>query len=360
MQSSPLHVQAETTFSAFFPQDPLALLQPLGQGLINDTWLAQSRSGGLYVLQRLNIHVFPQAQQVQENWVRVVEHIHSSWAAEGATELCLFQVQRTATGASSVCDSQNSVWRLFSYIQGTSALTAVDQSPQAEALGACLGRFHRVLADLSPHSLTPPGRVIHDLPLHLAQYDALRAAAPQPEDAFCARQIQEGRAALQPFQEAQDQGKFRQQVIHGDPKVGNFLFAKDKKRVISLIDWDTVRWGPLLHDLGDALRSCCNPQGEEAQELIFQRPLFAAWLRGYLSQAADLLGPEEKRWLIESVHYISFELGLRFYKDYLAGNPYFKVQYPQQNLHRARGQFALARSIATQYSELSALLKAAT
>ena len=359
MPPSSLVTQAEAAFAAFFPQDTLIQLEALGQGLINDTWLAHSQSGGVYVLQRLNTTVFPQTQQVQENWVKTVDYLHTCLAAEGETGLRLFQVYRTGSRASCVQDAQNCWWRLFSYIKDSTALSSVETSQQAEALGASLGRFHRLLAGFNPQSLARPGREIHNLAVHLVEYDALRPTAQVPEDAFCAAQIQEGRVALQPFQDAQNQGRFRQQVIHGDPKVSNFLFAKDKKKVISLIDWDTVRCGPLLHDLGDALRSCCNPQGEEAQELVFQGQLFEAWLRGYRSQAAALLGPEEDRWLIDSVQYISFELGLRFYKDYLAGNPYFKVYFPQQNLQRARGQFTLAASIAKQSPELSALLKAA-
>ncbi|MCW5198724.1 aminoglycoside phosphotransferase family protein, partial [Desulfobulbus sp. F3] len=87
-------------------------------------------------------------------------------------------------------------------------------------------------------------------------------------------------------------------------------------------------------------------------EIVFNQDMFAAVLAGYLSQAADLLTPKDRRLLVDSARLISLELGLRFYSDYLSGSRYFKADYPEQNLFRARVQFALVRSIENQYSEL--------
>ncbi|MCI5220720.1 MAG: hypothetical protein D3914_16395 [Candidatus Electrothrix sp. LOE2] len=80
-------------------------------------------------------------------------------------------------------------------------------------------------------------------------------------------------------------------------------------------------------------------------------------MNGYLTTAADLLTAEDKRLLVNSVWLISFELGLRFYSDYLVNNCYFKVTYPEQNLFRARIQFALAHSIEQQYDRLCAMIQ---
>jgi hypothetical protein len=89
-------------------------------------------------------------------------------------------------------------------------------------------------------------------------------------------------------------------------------------------------------------------------DITSDRKLFAAVLDGYLSRAADLLSSEDRQLIIDSTRLISFELGLRFYSDYLSGNSYFKVEYPEQNLFRAGAQFALVRSIESQYSDLVA------
>ena len=38
---------------------------------------------------------------------------------------------------------------------------------------------------------------------------------------------------------------------------------------------------------------------------------------------------------------ITLETGLRFLADYLDGDTYFRIHYPEQNLDRARNQFRL-------------------
>ena len=148
-------------------------------------------------------------------------------------------------------------------------------------------------------------------------------------------------------------------VIHGDPKVANFLFDEAGERIISLFDLDTVKPGLLLHDLGDALRSCCNLAGEtpaDPEDARFDPGLFAAWLQGYSAEARDLLSASDLEFLVNAVALISFELGLRFYADYLEGDRYFKVASADQNLQRALTQFQLVRSIETQHDELSTLI----
>jgi hypothetical protein len=54
---------------------------------------------------------------------------------------------------------------------------------------------------------------------------------------------------------------------------------------------------------------------------------------------------------------LGFELGLRFFTDYLAGNVYFKVQYPEHNLARALVQFALTQSIEAQAQPIQAMIQ---
>ena len=51
---------------------------------------------------------------------------------------------------------------------------------------------------------------------------------------------------------------------------------------------------------------------------------------------------------LNAIALIAFELGLRFFTDYLAGNVYFKVNYPEHNLMRALVQFQLTASIEFQ------------
>jgi hypothetical protein len=61
--------------------------------------------------------------------------------------------------------------------------------------------------------------------------------------------------------------------------------------------------------------------------------------------------------LYAAIQLIPFELGLRFYTDYLEGNRYFKVTQPEQNLQRAASQFQLCESIMAQESAIKILIK---
>ena len=128
-----------------------------------------------------------------------------------------------------------------------------------------------------------------------------------------------------------------------------------------IVDLDTVKPGLIHYDFGDCLRSCCNTLGEEVrkpEDVVFNQELCAAMLDGYFPHAGALLTDTDKCLIVDSIRLISFELGLRFYSDYLGGNRYFKVEKPGQNLFRARVQFALVRSIESKYSELMKICSA--
>ena len=115
------------------------------------------------------------------------------------------------------------------------------------------------------------------------------------------------------------------------------------------------------YDFGDCVRSACNPAGEEAtdlSEVFVDVDSFAALVKGYLKQARSFLTEWDQKYLYDSVRLIAFELGLRFFTDYLAGDVYFKTNYKGQNLNRARVQMKLCESIETRESILRRVLDA--
>ena len=113
-------------------------------------------------------------------------------------------------------------------------------------------------------------------------------------------------------------------------------------------------------DLGDCLRSGCNPLGEETTDLArvrFDLSFCRAILRGYLSQAREFLTPGDYDCMYDAIRLIAFELGLRFFTDYLAGDFYFKASRPRHNLERALIQFRLTDSIAAQEKAIRTIIK---
>jgi len=70
-----------------------------------------------------------------------------------------------------------------------------------------------------------------------------------------------------------------------------------------------------------------------------------------------VLTREEIAHLPEAGLLITFETGLRFLTDHLAGDTYFKIHRPGHNLDRCRTQFALVARLEEQLPDLRAVLK---
>ena len=51
---------------------------------------------------------------------------------------------------------------------------------------------------------------------------------------------------------------------------------------------------------------------------------------------------------------MTYECGIRFLTDYLDGDVYFKIAYPDHNLVRARNQFKLVYEIEQHLDEMNA------
>jgi Ser/Thr protein kinase RdoA (MazF antagonist) len=138
------------------------------------------------------------------------------------------------------------------------------------------------------------------------------------------------------------------------------LLDRHTGEAVALIDLDTVKPGLVHYDIGDCLRSCCNPLGEETDAIDavhFDLNLAEAVLEGYLGVAGRFLTEAELRYIPDAAQLISFELGLRFFSDYLQGNTYFKANHPDHNLQRALVQFQLTASIESQMPALRHLVE---
>ena len=344
----------------FLAADDIVRIAPFGDGNVNDTYCVTLASGEQRILQRINPAVFPDPMAVIGNMLVVTEHLRRFPPRDPGRETT-FRTPLLYPGRSGYAfrDRDGSAWRMMELITGARTCRTITSPGQARETGRMLGLFHSQLRTLDPQSLvdTLPG--FHDTNSYLHRYDRVRSEPrrhiPEP-DRFCDLAVEKGRDRVNLLTERRD--RLSHGIIHGDPKMDNFLFDQSCETIVSLIDLDTVRPGLLLHDLGDALRSCCNRAGEAPDkpgDAGFDPGLYAAWLEGYLSTAGGLLTDEDKKSVVDGAMLITFELGLRFYTDYLAGNRYFKVSYPEQNLRRARTQFHLAESIDRQRDRLAAV-----
>lgn len=325
-------------------------LAPLGKGHINDTYLVNTNTKP-FVLQKINQHVFPQPAKIMENLVKLTTHIQT--IPDNFKKLTLPSLILTDQGNKPFfCDEQNDYWRALSYLENTESLETLNNLADAEEVGKALGLFHRMTVAIDPVEMhdTLPG--FHICPDYLAQYRQIQTTTRLPEDNFCAGFIAKYQSITQDLEVAKAEGKIQIRIIHGDPKLNNFLFDTSSKQIVSLIDLDTVKPGLIHYDLGDCIRSCSHNLDNDT----FMIQVCQTLLSNYLDVMRDYLTEQDYHFIYPTIRLMPFELGLRFYTDYLAGNRYFKVDNPNENLSRASAQFRLCENIIRREDEISQLI----
>lgn len=360
---SPGPQQLRQIASAFAGAHGVQSVSPLGNGNINSTYLVARKEAEPFVLQRLNTAVFHQPQRVMHNLLAVSQHVEGRLQEEGAGERWVLpRVLRSGSGEPWLEDGDQ-FWRAISFVPATTSLDALATPGQAREVGYGLGRFHDLVHDLPCEQLVDTLEGFHITPGYLAQYEAICAAPssrPSEQEAWAHRFVAQRAPWAGVLEQAKASGELPLRPVHGDPKVNNVLLDASSGRAVALVDLDTVKPGLVHYDIGDCLRSGCNPLGEETPALdaiTFDLTLCEALLEGYGAVAHRFLGPADHRYLYDAIRLLSFELGLRFFTDHLAGNVYFHTQRPGQNLDRALVQFRLTESIEAQERDIRGLLK---
>jgi Ser/Thr protein kinase RdoA (MazF antagonist) len=352
----------------FQSADAIADIQEFGQGNINSTFLVTLAKGRdqHFILQRLNTQVFPKPQLVMQNIRTYSEHVCQRLCETTGNCPRRWEVPRvllTTTGQDHWVSPEGDFWRAISYIESAQSLEAITDLHQAQEVGYALGMFHDLISDLPAHQLADTLVGFHITPRYLQQYEQLQETQvphSTPEVKYCVQFICDRQRHADVLEKAKAKGDLKLRLIHGDPKINNILIDPDTQEAVSVIDLDTVKPGLIHYDIGDCLRSGCNPLGEETQEwerVYFDLDQCQAILQGYVGVAQSFLTPQDYDYLYDAIHLLPFELGLRFFTDYLAGNVYFKVHYPEHNLNRALVQFKLTESIEAQAADIHALIK---
>jgi Ser/Thr protein kinase RdoA (MazF antagonist) len=339
----------------------LVMISPIESGNVNDTYLAIFRttfSEQRFILQRINKRVFGRPEWIMENLRTLTDHVHKRIEREADSADRVWQLPAVVTckdGKDFVIDEDGEYWRALTLIASATSFDKPKGAEHAVEVGTVLGQFHRLISDLDPARLrdTLPG--FHITPAYLAKYDATlqTPSGRQRLDASVETRrlghfIDERRKFATVLEDAVKAGHLSLRPIHGDPKVSNIMIDDFTGKGTSIVDLDTVKPGLVQYDFGDALRSLCNAAGEETENLedvVFDLDLCEAFVSGYATYAREFLTARDRMFLYDAVRLITFELGLRFFQDHLAGNVYFKVRHREQNLNRARVQFRLCESV---------------
>ena len=322
--------------SHFALEGPVTAIDSLGEGFINDTFIVRTEADAPdYILQRKNKAVFPDVPAMMDNIRRVTEHIRRRViAAGGDPRREVMTVVPAKDGHLYHVDAEGEYWAATVFIDDTVAYNKADSPELARKGGEGIGKFQSQLDDFTePLAETIKG--FHNIRHRFGQWDAALARDAAGRRIHLAEEIgwiESRRAEMLSFWSKVEDGTIPTRVTHNDTKINNILFDKQGE-VLCAIDLDTVMASTSLNDFGDAIRSYANTGG-------------------YLSLRAAQLTDTEIGHLAFSARYITFEQVLRFLMDYIDGDTYYKIKYPDHNLVRTHAQYRLLQSMEEHYGEM--------
>ena len=345
--------EARAVASAWGLADDVAAA-PVTTGHVNESFRVAA-GGRALLLQWLNPEAFADPDAVQDNVERVARHLAAAAPALPRPEL------RATVDGPFRHRTGSGLWRAWGWLDGSRTLTRVDGPDRAAAAGTAFGRFLRALEGLPPTALARTLPAFQDPGRRLRELDAAlegAARARREEAAPLLRAVEARRDHVAPLA-----GPLR--VLHGDPKLSNVLFPEAPGPGASgpaatgsiatgptVIDYDTILVGPLAWDFGDFLRSTAARGEEDEPQAAGVDPVLLEAAAAAFLAAAPAPAREETGELARAPAVIAFTLALRFLADHLAGDRYFRVRCPGQNLDRARTQLRLADDFAAQEARL--------
>ncbi len=349
--------------SRFALEGQVLSVETLGDGFINDTFIVRTYGEAPdYILQRKNKSIFKDVPAMMENIRKVTEHIRRRVSeAGGDVEREVMRIVPALDGRLYFIDNEGNYWAVSVYIADTAAYSKADSPELARKGGEGIGKFQALLSDFT-EPLTETIKGFHNIRHRFGQWDEAVARDAADRVGSLTEEIswiESRRGEMMEFWEKVESGEIPMRVTHNDTKINNILFDSDGS-VLCAIDLDTVMNSTSLNDFGDAIRSYCNTGEEDDMDLShvsLSLEMFRAYSEGYLSYRGGQLCAAELEWLAFSARYITFEQAMRFLMDYIDGDKYYKVKYPEHNLVRTRAQYRLLRSMEEQYEAMCGIIQ---
>ena len=350
--------------SQFAISEEIASVEPLGTGLINDTFRVKTlpEDAPDYVLQRVNHAIFQDVELLQRNIQRITEHIRHKLEerGEGDLERKTLTVVPTHDGKLYYFDGE-SYWRITVFIPRSKTYEQV--TPEfAYLTGVAFGEFQYLLSDLPGEPLGATIPDFHNMVFRLKQLDDAIKANPvgrlekvQPIVDELLSRADEMCKAERLYQE----GKLPKRYTHCDTKVNNMLFDENDD-FLCVIDLDTTMPGFVLSDFGDFIRTAANTGAEDDEDLnnvSVNMDIFREFSRGYIQSAKAFLTPEEVMNLPYGAQLLTYMQTVRFLTDYINGDTYYKTKSPEHNYQRTLAQLTLLHSIDAHLDEMNSWIK---
>ena len=328
--------------------------------VIND--LKVRSNGKEYVLQRINHHIFKNVDQLQHNIFRVTGHIRTKLKERGETDIDrkVLSIVPTYNGELYYKD-ENGNFEDDDFINDSKSYDEINPVLAYRRNG--IWRFSPNAADL-PDPLFETIPNFHNMEARLETFrESVKndRVGRLKEVADLVSEIELRAEEMCKAERLHRENLLPKRTNHCDTKVNNILFDEEDN-VLCVVDLDTVMPGYVLSDFGDFIRTGANTGAEDDQELdnvSVDMAIFEGYTKGYLQKTASFLTEIEIENLAFGAKLLTYMQAVRFFTDYIDGDIYYKIAYPNHNLVRTKAQFKLLQSLEENFEEMQQIVSKA-
>ncbi len=327
---------AQSILDKFNVKESVVSTKRVESGLINSTFVLNSK-GNTYILQAINTSIFPNYERGLENILTV-----GNWLKNKN-----YPYSFPLPIKGQYLKVKNEVWRLMPFVKNSISYNRVSSLNQVKSAATCLGNFYHCLSGFKTENLHSTLPSFHNGNSIIKKFDEAHMTGNKPRLLLAKsiiNEISNEMPILKKWDEVCNSLPIR--VVHYDTKINNFLFDKKTSDVLAIIDFDTLMPGCVLSDIGDMIRTYSSPKGEESKEIekmVCNREIVNVIIQEFTKTVS--LEKKEKENLFFGGLAITFMQCVRFLTDYLNGDGYYKISYEDQNLVRAKNQWALYKSL---------------
>ena len=335
-------------------------------GHINTTLIVRFEIDGKikeYVFQKINKYVFKNPEDVMENISNVTNFIKDKLKSRGENySRKVLKFYPSETGKYFSIDDKGDYWRVYKFINKSVSFNETENLEILEETGKAFGEFQQLLEGFPIKQLNIIIPHFHNTVDRYRIFKEVLEINPVGRAKYVKKEIEQflnlEKVATKMYK-MQKKGLLKLRVTHNDTKCNNVLFNEETRKYQCVIDLDTIMPGLIGFDYGDAIRfgaNSCSEDETNLDDVYLNFDKFEALTKGFISKVGGVLSQEEKDTLALGAITMTTECGLRFLTDYLGGDKYFKTEYSEHNLDRAKCQLKLAQDMIKNHDKMQAII----
>lgn len=342
-------------------------IEKIKKGYINCTYRVETLSENnhihQYLLQRINTYVFPNVNELINNFCLTADCLLDNLELPGHHRHGTAPTLYPTKDGKLYFVNESGVWRLMKFFDNVYSLDIPERPEEFYYAGVSFGRFVKAMGEVDVSRIYEVIPNFHNTKSRY--YDLEKAISEDPAgragETFAEIEFVRNNAELYgKISGALESGKIPTRICHNDTNLNNILFDKETKLPVAIIDLDTVMPSSPLYDFGDSMRTGTNTVKDDEKDLSkvsCNLSLYEVYARGYMEACGDILTKEELLLFPYASLIITAEDGIRFLTDHINGDTYYHIDYPGQNLDRARTQLKLLSDMEEKLPKIREILQ---